>query len=124
MTAIEEILPLDAYLATCYQDWRNKVVTRRIYYNNGRVEAFDGNAWWTVCRFSPLQTELAKKAIRKSGLAEAENLTAADVYDTAVLAYAWRLDEKEGLVNNFAYPALDHPAFELLEAELEKLTGE
>src|SRR5688572_18691787 len=107
----ENILPAEAYLATCYLDPRNKVLTRRVYYENGQVEAFDGKEWWTVCRFSPAQISQARQAILKSGLTKANNLSDNEVYDTAVLTYAWRLNDQEGEVKNFAYPARDHPAF-------------
>ncbi len=117
-------LPANAYLATCYVDERNSVVTRRVYYDNGLVEAFDGKDWWTVCNFSPAQVNKARQAILKSGLTQASDLFIEDVYDTALLTYAWRLNEKEGEVKNFAFPAQDHPVFEKLEAILEKLTGE
>ena len=120
----ENILPADAYLATCYQDPRNGVLTRRVYYENGQVEAFDGNEWWTVCRFSPAQISQARQAIINSGLTNAKDLYDEEVYDPAVLTYAWRLNKQEGEVKNFAYPAREHPAFEKLEAVLEKLTGE
>lgn len=124
MTTITEMLPPHAYLATLYHDWRNNVLTRRVFYTDGRVEAFDGQDWWTVCEFLPEEVRLAQQAILNSGLPEAKDLEAGEIHDTAVLTYAWRLMGREGMIRNYAYPALDHPAFELLETELEKLYAE
>ena len=121
MKSIVDILPIDAYLATYYSDEKNNLITRRVYYNDGRVEAFDGKEWWTVCQFTPLEKDLAMKAVLKSGLMRAKDLTQEDVHDTAILTFAWRLPGSEGLVSNFAYPAIDHPVFDKLESELEKL---
>ena len=121
---IAEILPEGAYLATRYEDWRNHLVTRRVYYDNGLVEAFDGKDWWTVCEFSPEQIRQAQQAIERSGLPQAKDLNDESIFDTAELIYAWRLEDCTGMVTNSAYPAMDHPAIEKLEAILEKLTGE
>ena len=118
---INEILPPDAFLATRYFDPQRNFITRRIYYDNGLVEAFDGNEWWTVCRFTPSQTEIAKKSIIESRLSTTDDLINASVYDPAVLTYAWRIHGKEGIVTNWAYPAVEHPAFEKLETELDEV---
>jgi hypothetical protein len=118
---IKEILPVNAFLATMYCDQSRNFITRRIYYETGLVEAFDGKQWWTVCHLTSLQVESAKKSIAKCGLTEAEDLTLSDVYDAAILSFAWRIDDEEGMVTNWAYPAVDHPVFEKLEEELEKL---
>jgi hypothetical protein len=121
MTEVENILPQDAYLATIYYDWRNKIVTRRVYYNDGRVEAFDGKEWWFVCQFNSAKIEKARTAILQSGLTTAADLSATDIHDAAILRFTWRIGDKEGIVTNWAYPAVDHPVFEKLEEELEKL---
>lgn len=118
---IKEILPADAYLATKYFDPHRDFTTLRVYYENGLVEAFDGKEWWTVCWLTSSQTEMAKQAIIKSGLTTANDLVDADVYDAAMLTFAWRINSEVSSVTNWAYPAVDHPAFEKLEAALEKL---
>ena len=118
---IKEILPPDAFFGTRYYDQSRDFITRRIYYTNGRVEAFDGKQWWTVCRLMSLQIELAKQAVVESGLRDAKDLTASGVYDAAMLTFAWRLSNQSGMVTNWVYPALDHPVFEKLEEELDKL---
>jgi hypothetical protein len=118
---IDDVLPSDAFFGTRYYDQSRNFVTRRIYYSNGRVEAFDGEKWWTVCRLISFQIELAKQAIVKSGLSDAKDLTASGVYDAAVLSFAWRFSNQSGMVTNWVYPALDHPVFEKLEEELDKL---
>lgn len=119
-----EILPQDSYLASRYQDRRRRLETRRVYYEDGRVEAYDGQEWWTVCRFSAAQIIQAKEAIQASGLPTAADLTDEQVYDAASLTYAWRFGEQTGQVTNWAYPARAHPAFKALEAQLDTLEAE
>lgn len=115
--------PAGAYFATHYRDGRRGVETRRVYYDDGRVEAFDGNEWWRVCEFSPEQVQAARDAIRASGLLTAQDLSAEGVYDTAALTYAWSLDGRQGSVTNYAYPARQHPAFEKVDERLDALVG-
>jgi hypothetical protein len=117
----EELLPPGSYLASRYLDRRRRFQTRRVYYEDGRVEAFDGRRWWTVCRFSPDQVTQAKVAVRESGLLAAQDLTAEGVFDTAMLTYAWNLEGERGSITNRAYPARQHPAFMALEERLRAL---
>jgi hypothetical protein len=121
---IKGLPPEDAYLASHYQDQRRQFETQRVYYEDGRVEAFDGREWWRVCQFSAAQVAQAKAAIQASGLLSASDVTAEDVYDTAVLTYAWRLEGQHGAVTNWAYPARSHPAFTELEEQLDRLEAE
>ena len=116
--------PAGAYFATRYRDRRRGVETRRVYYDDGRVEAFDGHEWWRVCDFSPEQVRQAQEAIRASGLFDAQDMTAEGVYDTAALTYAWWLDGQQGSVTNYAYPARKHPAFEAVDERLDALVTE
>lgn len=121
---MDKMLPKGSYLASHYQDERRQLETRRVYYKDGRVEAYDGREWWTVCRFSKAQVERAKAAIRASGLLTAADLTAQGTHDTATLTYAWRLDNKTGQVTNWVYPARSHPVFITLEDQLDALEAE
>jgi hypothetical protein len=116
--------PPGSYLASHYHDPHRKRDVWRVFYEDGRVEAFDGDEWWTVCTFSPDQVARAKEAIGRSGLPAAEDLRADDVHDAARLSYAWRLDGTEGSVTNFAYPAETHAEFLALDEELDKLETE
>jgi hypothetical protein len=118
---ISDILPEGSYLATRYYDGKRQLETRRVYYEDGRVEAFDGNEWWSVCRFSGEQIAQAKAAVQASGLLSAEDLNADGVYDSAAYTYAWRFDEQQGMVTNWAYPAQTIPAFETLTEQLDAL---
>jgi len=113
--------PGGAYLATRYREPR--IETRRIYFADGRVEAYDGAAWWHLCDFTPEQVRQAQAAIRASGLMGAADLPAGDTHDTAALTYAWALDGQSGRVTNYAYPAARHPAFEALDRVLDALVG-
>jgi hypothetical protein len=122
MTA--ETLPAGSYLATHYIDRRNQLETWRVYYEDGRVEAFDGRQWWPVCHFSVDQVRRAKEAIQATGLLAAADLTAEGIDDTATLTYGWRLAEATGHVTNWAYPARSHPVFEALNARLDALEAE
>lgn len=119
-----ELLPSGSYLASHYDDRRRQFETRRVYFEDGRVEAYDGQEWWAVCRFSTDQVAQAKAVVRASGLLTATDLTAAGIHDTAALTYAWNLDGQQGSVTNWAYPARTHPAFETLEQQLDELEGE
>ena len=118
---MSEERPAGAYFATHYRDRRRDIETRRVYYDDGRVEAFDGHEWWRVCQLSPEQVRQAKEAIRASGLASAQDLRAEGVYDTAALTYEWWLDGASGRVTNYAYPARQHPAFEKVDERLDAL---
>jgi len=118
---MSDALPSGAYFATHYQDRRRGVETRRVYYDDGRVEAFDGREWWRVCTFSPEQVRQAKDALRTSGLREADDLSADGVYDTAALTYRWSVDGTQGSATNYAYPARKHPAFEQVDERLDAL---
>ena len=115
------LLPEGSYLASFYRDGRRNFETRRVYYEDGRVAAFDGTEWWTVCHFSEAQVAQAKEAIRTGDLMTASDLEAGGVHDTARLTYAWRVDNEEGQVTNWAYPARRHPAITGLEANLDDL---
>ncbi len=121
---IAEQPPRDSYLASHYVDRRRRLETRRVYYDDGRVEAFDGREWWQVCRFSPDQVERARQAVRASGLPGAEDLPAGKAHDTAALTYSWSLDGQAGSVTNGAYPAREHAAFRALEERLDALEAE
>jgi hypothetical protein len=118
------MLPDASYLATWYVDPHHQLETRRVFYEDGRVEAFDGQEWWTVCRFSAEQVERAKEAIRGSGLMTATDLVAEGIADTAVLTYAWRLDGQSGRVANRVYPARSHPVLAALDRRLDELEAE
>jgi hypothetical protein len=118
---IADILPADAFFATRYVDGQRNFVTRRIYYNNGNVEAWDGKEWWTVCKLTPQKINKAMEAITMSGIMTAEDLSDASIYDTAVLTYCWRVQGNVGMVSNWIYPAREHPVFEILDQELDKL---
>jgi hypothetical protein len=119
-----QLLPDGSYFATRYLDPHQQLETRRVFYEDGRVEAFDDREWWTVCHFSADQVNRAKEAIRASGLLAAGDLTAKGVHDTAALTYSWRLAEATGRVTNWAYPARSHPVFEALNAHLDALEAE
>ena len=118
---IHDILPADAFLATRYFDQPRNFITRRIYYNDGYVRAFDGNEWWTVCHLSGNEIKSAIIAIKKSGLMSAKDLVVENCYDTALLTFAWCIDKQKGMVTNFSYPAVEHPPIEKLEEELDKI---
>ena len=120
----DEAPPDGSYLASHFHDPHRRRDVRRVFYEDGRVEAFDGNEWWLVCTFSPEQVERAKAAIRRSGLPEASDIRADGVYDVAQVTYSWRLDGAAGSVTNWAYPARTHPVFEALDQNLDALETE
>jgi len=121
---VKAVVPEGSYLASTYRDSRRDFETRRVYYEDGRVEAFDGQEWWTVCHFSQDQINQTKEAIRQSGLLSASDLGAEGIHDTASLTYAWRLDKAEGQVTNWAYPARSHPNIKALETTLDDLENQ
>jgi hypothetical protein len=109
------------YLANHFHDPHRQRDVWRVYYEDGRVDAYDGAEWWTVCTFTPEQVARAKEAIRASGLMSASDVTAADVHDVASVTYLWRLDDDNGRVTNWAYPAKEHPIFQSLDQQLDAL---
>jgi len=119
-------LPEGAYLGWRYVDRRRSIDRRQLYYDDGRVEAIEGDRRWQLCRFSEDEVGAAKAAIVDSGLPEAVDAPVVTASDTAPVVYAWRLDEREGRVANMSYPAADHPALERLDAllaEIEEAAG-
>jgi len=117
-------VPEGSYLVCHYHDAQRGEDTWSVYFEDGRVEFFDGYDWSLVCRFTEEQVRQAKEAIRSSGLSTAADLTADDVFDTAAVTYAWSADGQEGIVTNWGYPAEIHPAFDALEEELDRLEAE
>jgi hypothetical protein len=117
-------LPAGSYHASHYYDPQERRDVWRVFYEDGRVEAFDGDEWWTVCTFMPDQVARAKEAIRTSGLPEASDLHADDVHDAARLTYAWRLGGETGSVTNSAYPAETIAEFDALDEQLDALEAE
>jgi hypothetical protein len=114
-------VPAEAYLATHYEDIRAKVETRRVYYNDGRVEAFDGKEWWSICQLAAAQVIVVKQAIRDSGIMHAADQGTGNIKDTAALTYAWHIGSNKGSVTNFAYPAKKHPAMVALDRVIDPL---
>lgn len=112
------------YLERIYHDRRSQTETRRAYFHDGRVEAFDGQEWWTVCRLSEEQVHRALTAMREGGLTSASDLTGSHVYDTAALTFQWWLDGQQGQVTNWLYPAETHPVFERIRQVLDDLESE
>jgi hypothetical protein len=121
---VTEEPPEGSYLASRYYDPHRRREVWRVYNEDGRVEAFDGEAWWTVCTFSFDQVERAKRAIRESGLLDAADVREADAYDVAYLTYAWRLDGVTGSVTSWSYPAATVPAFGAVDERLDALETE
>ncbi len=121
---MSDVLPEQAYLGSRFRDPHRRRETKRVFHEDGRVQAFDGSDWWDVCTFTPEQVERAKEAIRSTGLPEAEDLQEPGAYDVAQVTYAWRLGDESGEVTNWAYPARQHPVFDALDAELDALEKE
>jgi hypothetical protein len=116
-------LPEDGYLATHYCDSRTSVETRRVYYEDGRVEAFDGKEWWPVARLAGPQIEAVKQAVRESGIMQASDLNEPGVRDTAELTYAWQIAGQAGSVTNYAYPAKKHPTMTALDRVVDPIVN-
>ena len=116
---LQQILPERAYLATWYQDLRTGINTRRVYWDDGRVEAFDGENWRAVCHLTDEQVDYARKAIAQCGLLSLQNLEARPgIFDTALMVYAWRIGGATGSFANHLYPAVLPEETENLEHTL------
>ena len=118
------MLPDGSYLASLFRDPHREREVRRVYYEDGRVTAFDGAEWWDVCTFTPEQVERAKEAIRSSGLPEADDVQVGEAHDVAQVTYAWKLGDEGGEVTNWSYPARQHPVFQALDERLDALETE
>ena len=124
LTNITDVLPNASYLATRYLDRSRNFITRRVYYENGMVKAFNGQDWWLVCEFTQKQIKRAKTLILDSGLIRAKDLKNEHVFDAAPLSFAYSLEGEIGMITNWCYPAADHPVLELLEKGLNVLENE
>lgn len=114
--------PEGCYLATRYRDRQRDFVTYRHYYEDGRVMAFDGVAWWGVCYFSADEIAQAKLLIGESGVMTMSDILPSEkMWDTAELIYSWRLGEKVGRVVNRAYPAQQSAEVTWLTEQLDWL---
>jgi hypothetical protein len=118
---MSEILPAGAFFATQYYDSHRRTLASDIYYEDGRVEAFDGTERTLITQLSGAQIKRLKQQIRSSGLLEADDLEAGGAYDTADYTYAWRLGGQAGQVTNHAYPARTTPAFTAIETLLAEI---
>lgn len=116
--------PKNSYLSSRYYDPKRRLEVLRVFYEDGRVKAFDGREWWTVCRFTEKQVERAKTAVRNSGLFTASDLKRDGIHDTALVTYYWNIDNASGRVTNWIYPAERHPVFIHLDEKLDALEAE
>ncbi|MQA27861.1 MAG: hypothetical protein GEU94_20925 [Micromonosporaceae bacterium] len=116
-----ELLPVGAYLAWWYVDSHFGVTRSQIYYEDGRVEALEGDERTELCRFTSEQVAAARQAVVSSGLPASADSPADQMHDAAPLTYAWRLGGEEGSVSNVGYPATRHDAIDRLEAALADL---
>ena len=113
---IEKILPQNAYFASYYLDEKIPFCTRRVYYENGDVMAYDGIEWWQVCRFSPHSIVQLKEFIVSLNLKNAGSLVNKnEVQDAALLTYAWNIKDDVGMLQNECYPAKEHPLMVALD---------
>ena len=122
----EAILPAESYLASRYHDKHRGLTTRRIYFNDGRVEAYDGETWWLVCTLNAVQIERLKSAILDLDQDGLDDLVVAarKLHDTAELTYAWALPGYEHQFTNAYYPAHMHPAMVQLEETIFQVEDE
>ncbi len=120
-------LPQDGYLANLYYEPAVRREIWRVFHNDGRVEAYDGSVWWTVCVFSQEQVASAKQAVLDSGLPMTSDLINPGHFDTAELTYFWKLDgTSDGgvewkSVTNRCYPIERHPVFIALDRRTDEL---
>jgi hypothetical protein len=117
----DELLPPGAFLTWRYVDAHRGIDRRQVYYDDGRVEAVEGDDRWVLCRFTREQVASARAAVTGSGLTASGSDQGAATYDAAPVTYAWRLDGEEGQVTNTGYPATRHDAIDRLDAALAEL---
>ena len=118
---VSDLLPAGAYLAWRYVDARRGIDRRQVYYDDGRVEAHEGDSVSQSFHFSPEQVQAAMAAVIDSGLPTSTDTSGAGVHDPAPISYAWRIEGDEGSVTNAGYPATKLAAIERLEAALAEL---
>jgi hypothetical protein len=114
-------LPDDAYLAWRYVDGHGGIDRAQIYWDDGRVEALEGEAVELLCTFDADQVEAARRAVNESGLPDAIDRPRGDTHDAAAITYWWRLGDRVGTLVNAAFPAEQPPEIDRLEARLAEL---
>jgi hypothetical protein len=114
-------LPEGAYLAWQYVDGHRAIDRGQVYWDDGRIEAIEGEEHEELCRLSAEQAEAARHAIVESGLPGAAGRSAGDAHDTATVTYWWRAGGREGTITNAGYPVERPPEVERLEARLADL---
>lgn len=105
-------LPTGAFLSIHYLDRPRDFHTWRVYYEDGRVDIFDGKAWWQPRRLTADQVAQVKQALRDCGLLTASDLSGEGIHDAAPITWHWRVEDRRGKLVNAAYPAKTHPAME------------
>lgn len=103
----------NAFLTIHYKDKRRKLETWRVYANDGQVHIFDGSAWRTDYTLTTDERQQIRTKLESCGVFDADNLSGAGYYDTALLVWTWDLpDGVSGTLKNFAHPAEKHPAMD------------
>lgn len=105
-------LPSGAFLSIQYADRRRNFTTWRVYYEDGRVEVYDGQSWWQPARLTAEQISQIKQKLADCGVFTAPDLSAEGIHDTAPITWRWRVDDQQGQLVNAAYPAKSHPAMD------------
>ena len=116
-----DTLPTGAYHGSRYRDARRDLHTWSLYYDDGRIERFDGRGWRLACRLSPAEVSEAKLHIQQSGVFTAPDVKAGKTYDAAKITYLFRIGGRVQEVRNRSYPAVRHPAMDALNAKLYSL---
>ncbi len=116
--------PEKSYLSSRYYDPHRQFESWRVFYEDGRVKAYDGKEWWEVCQFNEEQVARAKKAIKESGLLIASDLKQDGIFDAALVTYFWKINNSKGQVTNWIDPVIHHPVFATLDKNLDALEAE
>jgi hypothetical protein len=115
--------PSEGYLSIQYEDPSRRLVTWRVYENDGRVRVFDGDEWFVACTYSPADIARAQQALIDCGVTTARDITAHPALpDTARVTWRWDFGGRRGRLVNRAFPAQTHQAMDcamdvLLELE-------
>lgn len=126
MIKLDDVLLEGSYLAAYYFDKHRGLKTRRVYYRDGRVMAYNGESWWQVCMLSEEQMALLKQTLIDIEPSSLVDLTEADatVYDAAQISYGWTVGDVQGLITNYLYPAQFHPVMDHIEEKIDQLEAE
>jgi hypothetical protein len=119
--SLDQALDDDAFFSTYYHDPARQQERLTVYFQDGRVLYDEGAGRQEIFRFSAQEVAEVMRLLVSCGLPAATDLPPVQAYDTARVVWRWRLQGREGVLRNPAYPAVKHPVMECVSLPLWEL---